>query len=88
MTREQFLSGVSFKVKGITYKGAETFYYDECIMKESRSHIDDKVIFKGHECNVDRVGRVGFTGFTYVMNKKVIVKYRFEDLEEFKQEEA
>lgn len=83
MTREQFLSGVSFKVKGFTYKGAETFYYDECIMKESRSSIDEEVIYKGHHANVIKIGRVGFTAFSFVLNKKVVVRYRFEDLVEF-----
>jgi hypothetical protein len=80
MTKEQFESGVSFKVKGIDYKGAETFKYDECIMKESRSSIDDIVIYSRHHANVSKIGRVGFTGFTFVMNKKVTVKYKFEDL--------
>ena len=86
MIREQFLSGVSFKVKGFTYKGAETFYYDECIMKESRSSLDERVIYRGYHANVLKVGRVGFTAFSFVMNKKVVVKYRFEDLVEFKEE--
>jgi|LakMenE01Jun11ns_1017448.scaffolds.fasta_scaffold8447873_1 hypothetical protein len=86
MTKEQFLKGVSFKVKGLTYKGAQTFFYDECIMKESRSSVDDEVLFKGHHCNVLKIGRTGFTGFTYVMSKKVVVKYRFEDLVIFEEE--
>ena len=86
MTREQFLSGVSFKVKGFTYKGARTFYYDECIMRESRSSLDESVIYQGYHANVIKVGRVGFTAFSFVMNKKVVVKYRFEDLVEFKEE--
>jgi hypothetical protein len=83
MTREQFLSGVSFKVKGVTYKGAETYYYDDCIMKQSRSSIDEEVIYKGHHANVLKIGRVGFTAFAFVMKKKVVVSYRFEDLVEF-----
>jgi hypothetical protein len=86
MTKEQFLNGVSFKVKGTTYKGAQTFFYNECIMKESRSSVDDEVLFRSHHCNVLKVGRVGFTGFTYVMNKKVVVNYRFEDLVIFEEE--
>lgn len=86
MTREQFLSGVSFRVKGPSYKGAETYYYDECIVRESRSSLDERVIYQGHHANVIKVGRVGFTAFTYVMDKKVVVKYRFEDLVEFKEE--
>jgi hypothetical protein len=86
MTREQFLSGVSFRVKGVTYKGARTFYYDGCIMKQSRSTIDERVIYQDYHANVIKVGRVGFTAFSFVMNKKVVVKYRFEDLVEFKEE--
>jgi hypothetical protein len=86
MTREQFLNGASFKVKGSTYKGAETYYYDECIMKESRSSLDERVVYRGHHANVIKIGRVGFTGFAFVMNKKVVVKYRFDDLVEFVQE--
>ena len=86
MTREQFLDGVSFKVKGPSYKGAETYYYDECIMKQSRSSIDEEVLYSGHHCNVLKIGRVGFTVFTFIMNKRVVVKYRFEDLVEFKEE--
>jgi hypothetical protein len=86
MTKEQFLNRVSFKVKGIDYKGAETYYYDDCIMRESRSSIDDRVITMGYHANVIKVGRTCFTAFTYVMNKRVVVKYRFEDLVEFKEE--
>lgn len=83
MTREQFLSGASFRVGFLSYKGAETYYYDECIMKQSRSSINEEVLYKGHHANVIKVGRVGFTAFSFVMNKKVVVKYRFEDLVEF-----
>ncbi len=86
MTKEQFLNGTSFRVKGITYKGAETYYYDDCIMKESRSSLDERVVFKGHHCNVNKVGTKGFEGFAFIMNKKVKIKYRFEDLVEFKEE--
>jgi hypothetical protein len=86
MTREQFLSGVSFKVKGLTYKGAETFYYDERIMRESRSSVDDEVLFRSYHCNVSRIGRTGFTVFSFMLNKKVVVNYRFEDLVEFIEE--
>jgi hypothetical protein len=87
MTREQFLSGVSFKVNGFnTYKGASTYKYDECIVEESRSSIDERVIITTHHCNVSKVGTKGFEGFTFVMNKMVKVKYRFEDLVQFVEE--
>ena len=86
MTREQFLNGTPFYVGRRTYKGVETFYYDECIMKQSRSSLDEKVIYSDYHANVLKIGRVGFTAFTFVMNKKVVVRYRFEDLVEFKEE--
>ena len=86
MTREQFLNGTPFKVKGLTYKGAETYYYDDCIMKQSRSSLNEEVLYRGHHANVIKVGRVGFTAFSFVLNKKVVVRYRFEDLVEFKEE--
>ena len=87
MTREQFLNGVSFRVKGPTYKGDWTHRYDgQAVLRESRSSIDERIITYDHHCNVFKVGRVGFKGFTYVFNKRVNVNLRFEDLVEFIQE--
>ena len=91
MTREQFLNGTTFRVGFFTYRGAETYSYnarDNYMSKQVRSSIDEKVILDDYACNVLKVGRLGFTGFTHVMRKKVVVKYKFEDLVEFKQEEA
>jgi len=83
MTKEQFESGVSFRVKGPSYKGAETYHYnqkDNYMSKQIRSSIDEKVVLDDYVCNIIKVGRLGFTGFTHVMRKKVTVKYKFEDL--------
>ena len=81
MTKDQFTSGQSFKVKGTTYKGDSTYrYYDNCIVRESRSSIDERVLHFTYHCNIIKVGKVQFEGFTYVFDKKVKVKYRFEDL--------
>jgi hypothetical protein len=83
MTKEQFESGVSFRVKGPSYKGAETYSYnqkDNYMSKQIRSSIDEKVVLDDYACNVLKVGRLGFTGFTHIMRKKVNVKYKFEDL--------
>lgn len=89
MTKEQFLNGTSFTVGVPTYKGAETFKYDgNCIVTESRSSKDERVLFDSHECNIIKIGKVGFTGFSFVVNKRVNIKYRFEDLVEFKTQEA
>jgi hypothetical protein len=84
MTKEQFLNGTSFRVKGFnTYKGASTYKYDECIVEENRSSIDGRVIITTHHLNVSKIGTKGFEGFTFVMNKMVKIKYKFEDLVEF-----
>ena len=83
MTKQQFISGQPFYVGRKTYKGAQTFYYrenDNCISTQSRSSVDERIILDDYECNVTKVGRLGFTAFTFVMRKKVVVKYRFEDL--------
>lgn len=90
MTQEQFLNGVQFTIGPAKYKGDSTYNYEGSakaghISRQSRSSIDDRVILNDYECNVDRVGRVSFTGFTFVMGKKVVVTYRFESLVEFKE---
>ena len=87
MTREQFLNGTPFTVGQFTYKGARTFFYDGTgITGQSRSSLDNRIVFIDYEANVSKVGRLGFKGFTYVMDKKVNLNYKFEDLVEFKEE--
>ena len=89
MTKEQFTSATPFYVGGKKYNGDSTYYFnDGHISRQTRSSIDDRVIQDSHECNVVKVGRVGFTRFTYVMGKKVVVKLKFADLVEFQSEEA
>jgi hypothetical protein len=87
MTKEQFLNGTQFYIGGKKYKGDSTYCFNEAgsISRQSRSSIDERVVLDDYECNVIKIGRVGFTGFTYVMGKKVDVKIRFEDLVEFKE---
>ena len=88
MTREQFLNGTIFTVGGPTYKGASTYSYNEnagCMMRQTRSSLDERIVMNEYECNVPKVTRTGFEGFTYVMKKKVVVKYKFEDLVVFEE---
>ena len=88
MTREQFISGAPFYIKRKAYKGDSTYSYNSfgSISRQSRSSLDNRVVLDDYECNVTKTGRVGFEGFTYVMGKKVVVKVRFSDLVEFKEE--
>jgi hypothetical protein len=81
MTKEQFLNGVEFRVAGPTYKGDWTFKFDEgAITRQTRSFIDNKVMLEGYECNISKIGRIGFEGFAYVMGKRVNIKFKFKDL--------
>ena len=84
MTKQDFLKGKSFRVAGLTYKGARTYRYDgECILQETRSSIDERLIISDYHLNIEKIGRTNFSGFTFVMEKKVNIKYKFEDLVEF-----
>jgi hypothetical protein len=89
MTKEQFISGTPFYINKKCYNGDSTFYYEGGIIcKQSRSSIDERVILDDYHCNVSKVGRVGFEGFTFILGKRVQVKLKFADLVEFKTEEA
>jgi len=84
MTREQFLNGTQFYVGRKKYKGDSTYSYDVgSISRQSRSSVDERIVLDDYECNIIKTGRVGFVGFTFVLGKKVVVKYRFENLVEF-----
>lgn len=86
MTAEQFLNGTSFTVGAPRYKGEETFKYKGgCIVRESRSSQTTAILFTSHECNIIKIGRTGFTGFDYVVGKRVNIKYRFEELVVFEE---
>ena len=88
MTKEQFLNGTKFYIGGKKYKGDSTYCFNEAgsISRQSRSSIDERIVLDDYECNVTKTGRVGFEGFTFVMGKRVVVKARFSDLVEFKEE--
>jgi len=89
MTRDQFISGTPFTIGQSKYKGDSTYYYDDgSISRQVRSSIDQRVVLDTYECNVTEVGKVRFEGFNYVLNKRVVVKVRFEDLVQFEQQEA
>jgi hypothetical protein len=82
MTRQEFENGTPFRVKGIhTDKGSSTYYFhDGVISKQIRSNIDERTLTDDYHLNVDEVSNKWFSGFVYVMTKKVTVKHKFEDL--------
>lgn len=81
MTKQEFLSGMCFTIGAPTYKGASTFKFDEGIIcKQSRSSIDCRVVIDEYECNILKLGSKAFSGFTYVMGKRVNVRFNYVDL--------
>ena len=86
MTKQEFLKGTPFYVGRKSYNGDTTYYLNHeatCLSKQTRSSIDEKVVLDDYACNIVKIGSKGFTGFTYVMKKKVSLKYKFEELVAF-----
>jgi hypothetical protein len=79
MTKQQFLSGVEFEINGNFFK----FEFNR-ITKVYRSSDRSKVILEDYHMNVEKVGKVQFECFTFLLGKKIVRKIRFEDLEVFK----
>ena len=82
MTREEFLAGVEFEMNFGTFFKLEQD--QRSISKVYRSGDRSRTIMEDHHMNVEKIGRVGFECYTYLLGKKVVRKIRFEDLELFK----
>ena len=86
MTKEQFLSGASFYIGTKAYKGDSTYYFqNNIICRESRSSIDERVVIDAYEANVYLTGKTYVEAYTYVLNKKVKVKLKYENLKAFEE---
>ena len=81
MTREQFLNGVEFDIKGNYFKLDKE---RRSITKVFRSTDRTRIVMEDYHMNVEKIGRVGFKAYTYIMGRRVDRKIRFEDLVEFK----
>jgi hypothetical protein len=79
MTREQFLSGTEFRM-GMNFFKKE----DNAITKVYRSNDESRVIMEDYHMNIEKIGKVQFECYTYLLDKKIVRKIRFEDLEVFK----
>jgi hypothetical protein len=86
MTKQEFLSGKVFRFEKNT--GSNTFQYvspfedfgEGCIQRNILSSDGGRIILTDHEVNITKIGTKTFTVYTYVLDKKVQLKYRFEDL--------
>ena len=84
MTREQFLNGVSFYLPNELLRDEYTTYKykEEMILKESRNRKGD-VILRRYESNVENIKNKFAEAYTYILDKRVAVKLKFEDLVEY-----
>ena len=81
MTREDFITGVEFEIKGSFFKLDTN---ERSITKVFRSNDRTRVVMEDYHMNVESIGRVRFEAYTYMIGKRVDRKIRFEDLEPFK----
>lgn len=90
MTKQEFLSGKSFSLKGnwsktTTYKyrgGSVEFGYLE---REYRMNTDtDKVLISDSIMNVEKIGTKKVHLYTFLLGKKIVDKIRYEDMELYK----
>jgi hypothetical protein len=92
MTKQEFLAGNPFSI-GLKYrKGDSTYYFTPSeitsgsLSKQIRSGVDGRAITNDYHLSVDKIGTKSFIGFVYVMEKRVNIKYRFEDLKSYVEE--
>ena len=86
MTKQEFLSGKSFTF--VKNTGSNTFQYmapftelgEGSIQRNILSSDGERIILTDYEVNVSKLGSKTFTVYTYVLNKKVQLKYRYDEL--------
>ena len=89
MTKQEFLAGNPFSIGSKYSKGDSTYYFTPyettpgSLSKQIRSGIDGRAITDNYHLSVDKIGTKSFTGFVYIVNKRVNIKYRFEDLKAY-----
>ena len=81
MTREDFIAGVEFEIRGNYFKLDKD---KRSITKVFRTSDRSRVVMEDYHMNVEMIGRVRFECYSYMMGRKVERRIRFEDLEVFK----
>lgn len=79
MTREDFMAGVEFEMNGNFFKKE-----DNTITKVYRSQDRSRTVMEDYHMNIEKMGRVQFECYTFLLGKRIVRKVRFEDLEPFK----
>lgn len=79
MTREDFMAGVEFEMNGNFFKKE-----DNTITRVYRSQDRSRTVMEDYHMNIEKMGRVQFECYTFLLGKRIVRKVRFEDLEPFK----
>jgi len=79
MTRQEFITGAEFEINGNFFKKE-----DNIITKVYRSNDRSRIVMEDHHMNIEKIGKVQFEAYTYILNKRIVRKVRFADLEVFK----
>ena len=77
MTKQEFLDGKEFTLKGSNYRLNEGGL---SILRVYRGE-DGTHLFDSSEANVDKIGSKTVSTYTFVFNKQIKQKFRFEDME-------
>jgi hypothetical protein len=78
MTREDFIAEKEFRFGSAFFKKE-----GNTITKVYRSSDRSRTIMEGHHMNIEKMGRVGFEAYVFLLGKKIVRKLRFEELELF-----
>ena len=77
ITKQQFLDGKEFTLAGGNYKLNDT---GDAIHKVYRTD-KGELIMVSSEANIDKVGTKTVSTYTFVFNKHIKQKFRFEDMD-------
>ena len=79
MTKQDFLSGVEFEMNGNFFKKE-----DNTITKVYRSSDRSRTVMEDYHMNIEKIGKVQFECYTFLLGKRIVRKVRFDGLEVFK----
>jgi hypothetical protein len=79
MTREEFIAGTEFRIGRNFFKKEEN-----TITKIYRSNDESSIVMEDYHMNIEKMGKVGFKAYTFMLGKKINVSLKFKDLELFK----
>ena len=86
MTKQEFLNGERFSLEAIVYGTSRTDYNFitrgglNAIDRNYISSLTGEIILTDSEVNISEITKTGFKGFTFIMGKKVEVKFQFKNL--------